>query len=510
MTKKIVKNVLAFCLGIFITLLFVEIFLRGLGWYQTNRSLFTKITFKNKNEVRILSLGDSMTAAGEKSFYPEQLQNILSKSLPNKKITVFNKGVPSFSSKNILFNLEKNLDKYQPDIVTIMIGTNDWGPVKYEEFAGIKSTDFLSNLKTYKLYKFLLKSVQDKLNRIFKTVQNKLIKTAFAASSSDLIILGNNSLQNNKINMAKDYFEKALQINPNDDQAYYGLGMVFNFNGERNKGADYFKKAITLNPNNFKAYIKLGEGGNDKMSFDKRIWYLQQAIKINPKISQTYLSLADVYNYVRINKQRFETLDKDLQIDSNLYDLLLNKQRLETLNQGLQIDPHSYNLLMARATYYVEENNIIDAIALINKAFTSSDLEPKPLDIQFLAELYQSQGKTKEAGEVLGLLNKSSEGLTQNYRKIADILKKRGIILIAVQYPMRDVSPLKTILKDTDAIFVDNEKSFEEQVTKYGPEKYFLDRFGGDFGHLTAHGHRIVAENIANVILKQIFKVKKE
>ena len=499
MIKKIVKNAFAFCLGVFITLLFIEISLRSLGWYQNNKNLFTKIAVKNKNEVRILSLGDSMTAAGEKPFYPEELQNILSTSLPNKKIAVFNEGVPSFSSKEILFNLEKNLNRYRPDIVTIMIGTNDWGSVRYEEFAGIKSSDFLSNLKIYKLYKFLLKSVQD-----------KLIKTAFAVPENvNLIELGNDSLKRGQINMAKDYFEKALQINPNNDQAYFGLGMVFYNYGERDKGVSYFKKAIIFNPNNYEAYIKLGEGGGEEVSYDKKIWYLQQAIKIKPKISQTYLSLANVYNYVRINKQRLETLNQDLQTDSNSYNLLLNKQLLETLNQGLQIDPHSYVLLMALATYYVEENRITDAIASINKAFISSGAKPKPLDIQLLAELYKSQGKTKEAGEVLSLVTKSSGTLAKNYLTIADILKKRGIILVAVQYPMRDIFPLKIILKDTDAVFVDNERSFKERLAKYGPEKYFLDRFGGDFGHMTAEGHRIVAENIADLLLKQIFKVKK-
>ncbi len=36
----------------------------------------------------------------------------------------------------------------------------------------------------------------------------------------------------------------------------------------------------------------------------------------------------------------------------------------------------------------------------------------------------------------------------------------------AVQYPMTDVTPLKTILKDTGTIIVDNDQSFKEAVKK--------------------------------------------
>jgi len=71
---------------------------------------------------------------------------------------------------------------------------------------------------------------------------------------------------------------------------------------------------------------------------------------------------------------------------------------------------------------------------------------------------------------------------------------------------MRSIEPLKRIFGDQQGIiFVDNEKVFKDAVRKQGYTQYFLDMFGGDFGHCTKKGNRLLAENIANVILGEVF-----
>ncbi|MEI6632154.1 MAG: hypothetical protein WCL25_06045, partial [bacterium] len=93
-----------------------------------------------------------------------------------------------------------------------------------------------------------------------------------------------------------------------------------------------------------------------------------------------------------------------------------------------------------------------------------------------------------------------------NYHKLKQILDKRGIKLICVQYPVRSIQPLKKIFKDDEnIIFVDNEKIFKDAIRKEGYNAYFVDKFGGDFGHCTQKGNRLLAGNIADAILKEIF-----
>ena len=71
---------------------------------------------------------------------------------------------------------------------------------------------------------------------------------------------------------------------------------------------------------------------------------------------------------------------------------------------------------------------------------------------------------------------------------------------------MRSIEPLKKIFaQDEGIIFVDNESIFREALKKASHKEYFEDMFGGDFGHCTEKGNKLLAENIANVILKEVF-----
>lgn len=94
-----------------------------------------------------------------------------------------------------------------------------------------------------------------------------------------------------------------------------------------------------------------------------------------------------------------------------------------------------------------------------------------------------------------------------NYRKLKEILDKRGIRLVCVQYPMRSIWPLKKIFKgqQENITFVDNEKIFKDAIKTGGSRTYFRDMFVGDFGHCTDKGNWLLAENIANVILREVF-----
>jgi hypothetical protein len=89
---------------------------------------------------------------------------------------------------------------------------------------------------------------------------------------------------------------------------------------------------------------------------------------------------------------------------------------------------------------------------------------------------------------------------------IKEILDKKKVRLVCVQYPMLNIKQLKAVFEDREGIiFVDNEKVFKDAVRREGYEEYFIDTFGGNFGHCTPKGNRLLAENIAFAILKEYF-----
>jgi hypothetical protein len=100
----------------------------------------------------------------------------------------------------------------------------------------------------------------------------------------------------------------------------------------------------------------------------------------------------------------------------------------------------------------------------------------------------------------------SSPLTTRNYRALKAILDKKGIRLVSVQYPMRPIAPLMSTFAERAAniIFVDNERVFKDAIERDGLNAYFQDMFGGDFGHCTLKGNRLLGETIAEAILSAL------
>jgi len=89
---------------------------------------------------------------------------------------------------------------------------------------------------------------------------------------------------------------------------------------------------------------------------------------------------------------------------------------------------------------------------------------------------------------------------------LLELIQKRGIRLVCVQYPMRPLEQLARMFPDqAGIIFVDNEETFKAAVRERGFDRIFTDNFGGDFGHCTAEGNRLLAENVAAMIIRGMF-----
>ena len=92
-----------------------------------------------------------------------------------------------------------------------------------------------------------------------------------------------------------------------------------------------------------------------------------------------------------------------------------------------------------------------------------------------------------------------------DYKKIYEILNKRKIKFIAVQYPTLSVDDLKILFDgDEDIIFVSNEEDFKKELSVSRYEEIFRDSTWITFGHLTEKGADMVAENVANAVLNHL------
>jgi tetratricopeptide (TPR) repeat protein len=209
-----------------------------------------------------------------------------------------------------------------------------------------------------------------------------------------------------------------------------------------------------LNTSNYGAYFGLGSLYRDQKQLRLAEEWFKKAIELNPKKDGAYFGLGGLYH----NQGQFQLAEECFRksLESDLPD---NKS-------------DSYGAL---ATLYGETGQ------------------------SALAQEYY-----RKANELR--LNVYNSMTTDSYHKLKEILDKRRIKLVCVQYPMRSVEPLKRIFEGQQGIiFVDNEKVFKDAVSRQGYKEYFRDVFEGDFGHCTDKGNRLLAENIASVILKEVF-----
>ena len=102
-----------------------------------------------------------------------------------------------------------------------------------------------------------------------------------------------------------------------------------------------------------------------------------------------------------------------------------------------------------------------------------------------------------------------------HYNKLYDITKRNKIKYLAMQYPTLSIEPVINFFpEDNDITFVSNEDIFKKALKNREYHEYFIDNLGmdeeripafkGNFGHTTAKGSRLIAENVANAILQHL------
>ncbi len=264
--------------------------------------------------------------------------------------------------------------------------------------------------------------------------------------------LGGFYLDQGRFPEAEPCFKKALELNPGNDLAYEGLGRVYINRGRLAEAEELFNKAIEVNPYTDKMYTRLSWFYIRHGKFDKAEEVARRAIKFNPRNGRTYAGLGWFY----LDQNKFNEAER-------------------IFKEAIKLNPKSSNAYATLAILYGRMGN------------------------KALSEEYNKKAKS--------FYGRFYPPMTINsYRLFKEIVNRRKIRWICVQYPMRSVEPLKKILGGADGvIFVDNEGIFKNAVLNEGYTRYFKDIFAGDFGHCNEKGNKLLAKNIADVILKEVF-----
>ncbi len=251
----------------------------------------------------------------------------------------------------------------------------------------------------------------------------------------------------------------------------------------QNKAEELIKQALTY----------MAEG-----NITKAEKLVKESIKLNPNNEQAYIELSYIYNYN--SSLSLSMLYKALEINSN------NIQALTLLGQ-----------------HYLNKNESEKGFRLFE---TSSIVCPSnPFIYQGLLNLRKSVKNDKYKMKINLLIDKmdnyrntySSNKTKANYNKLFNLIEREKKLYVVMQYPTLSIEPIKDFFSEEDQkniIFISNKENFQEALKNENYNELFIDNFGlnqginsvfyGKFGHTTAKGSKLIAENVANIILEHL------
>jgi lysophospholipase L1-like esterase len=132
---------------------------------------------KNIGSIRIVCLGCSVTF-GEKTSYPQLLQEILDSSVSGRKFEIINAGIPGYSSFQGLKLFQTRILDLDPDLLTVLYGWNDhWLAQgfsdKEQRQVGknvAKTQHFFGRSLVYQLINSIQWSIREELNSFLQSV----------------------------------------------------------------------------------------------------------------------------------------------------------------------------------------------------------------------------------------------------------------------------------------------------------------------------------------------------
>lgn len=211
------------------------------------------------------------------------------KPADNQEVTAGNLSFPQ-----ILTNLKKDLKPYQLDYVTRLENAVSRGDVKEQQ------------IHTYhQLAAFWRDSISEFLPYAWYTaeaakLENSEKSLTFAAHlmESRLMNVDNPTLQNWLGTNAKVLFEKALELNPDNDSSKIGLGACYMFGNISNNPMEGILKVRAIadkDPGNIYAQKMLVFGGMKTGQYDKAIERLKVILSKEPGNPEMIALLGDAY-----------------------------------------------------------------------------------------------------------------------------------------------------------------------------------------------------------------------
>ena len=495
--RRLAQRALVLGLGAIAALVLLEVGLRLAGWgvsLQQERRI--QRALREEGAYRILCLGDSMTGYQ----YPAFLEDALAERFPDEPFAVLDKGRPRLTASAIVATLPEHLDRYSPDMVIVMMGFND--DDRLLAYGGIPPTEH-TPLRVYDLARLL--------------IYNHRTRATADASSQGVAAPGpggggpgpgvpadcgdgpgraggrGSGIQRalchadrGETDEAIALLEGALEPDSDDARALLELGQLYRQGDRDEEAIALFARAAEAEPWNEGAWLALGESRRDVGDLAGAEEALGRALELDPEHEWALFELGKV----------LDIQGRDREAEA-------------ALRRAAHDNPDGDIAEVALAWWYRDRGRLVDAEEVLQAALQATPRDDRLLSV--LSFVRGDQGREDEASELreqVHLLRIASyDPVTRDaYLELRREVLERGITLVCMQYPMRDGEALRRILSPPEGeIYIDSEAVFRDAVQAGRYEDHFIDVFGGDFGHPTDAGNRLLAGHIADTLAAEAF-----
>lgn len=243
-----------------------------------------------------------------------------------------NASAPALSTKDVLSAAKEKLPPAVQERITILENNVDRGDVKtlkIKEFTQLSSFwgDSMHNMPLDAYYKGQAAKLEKSETKLTFAARKLLSYVQVEQSQPMKTWMATN---------AKEFFEKALEINPNNDSAVVGLGGCYMFGNLPGNPMEQIVKVREIaekNPDNMYAQMMLGLGGVRSGQYDKAAERFLDVVEHQPGNLEAIFNLADVYDRLedKPNAIKWYKKAKDLiQVPEAKNEI---QQRIETLQQ---------------------------------------------------------------------------------------------------------------------------------------------------------------------------------
>ena len=122
---------------------------------------------------------------------------------------------------------------------------------------------------------------------------------------------------NNNLLIAKNLYNKILEINPKHQNSLHNLGIIFQDLGEFQKAKNCIKKIIDINPNFEEAHNTLGVIYKKLRSNQKAIDCFKKATELNPNYEVPIYNLGTVFQELENYHEAIDCFEKVIKINYN-------------------------------------------------------------------------------------------------------------------------------------------------------------------------------------------------